>query len=90
MKLQHTKLRTRLSIDRIDKLTFIYTNERTLRARDLHYKTKLYELTEEEELEAEEKMLETEAEATSTKRRRDDDTDPTAADLRPEQRYRLE
>jgi hypothetical protein len=90
MKLQHTRLRTRLSLDRIDKLTFIFVNQRTLHVRTLRYKTKLYELTEEEELEEEDEMLEKETEVIPTKRARDDDGEGLAEDLRPRQRFRNE
>jgi hypothetical protein len=60
MKLQHSRLRTSLSLTKIHKLCFIHVNRRVLNNSKWKYPKKLYELSEEEELMLENTLLEME------------------------------
>jgi Protein of unknown function (DUF 659)/hAT family C-terminal dimerisation region len=61
MNLQQTNLRMNLTMEKLDLLTFIHMNYRALHPKKLPYKTKIYTLNEDEELELEDKMLAMEA-----------------------------
>ena len=57
LRLQHFRLRTRLTLIKIDLLTFIYVNRRILDRDTVEYKKNIEQLTEEEELQLEDEML---------------------------------
>jgi len=63
MNLQHSRLRMRLSVTKIDQLCFIHMNRRALYAQIYPYKRKLSELTTEEEVEIENILLEADVES---------------------------
>jgi hypothetical protein len=50
MKLQQNRLRTHLTIDKLDKLCFIHINRRTLRRKPTDLKRTLHSLDENEEM----------------------------------------
>jgi Protein of unknown function (DUF 659)/hAT family C-terminal dimerisation region len=61
LKLQHTPLRNRLSLTKLDYLCFIYMNRRVLDRKAMGYKRTIYDLTPMEELAEENEILDHEA-----------------------------
>jgi hypothetical protein len=66
MKLHQNRLRTHLTIDKFDKLCFIYMNRRTLRRKPSDLKRTLHSLDEDEEMAAEIVMAVADAEEAHT------------------------
>jgi hypothetical protein len=66
MKLQQNRLRTHLTIDKLDKLCFIHMNRRTLRRKLTDLKRTLHSLDENEEMAAEIVMAVADAEEAHT------------------------
>jgi hypothetical protein len=87
MNLQHSRLRPNLSPKKIDKLCFIHMNCRALYSQKYPYKKKLRELTEEEEVEMENILLETDGEGVLQEEATEATTDSVRD--RPNKRLRM-
>jgi hypothetical protein len=86
MNLQQTNLRMNLSMEKLDLLTFIHMNYRVLHPKKLPYKTKIYALSEDEELELEDKILAMEKEQVQTDQAYEDKNKETE---KPRKRQRI-